>query len=111
MRRRGGQGYETTSGEGHKNWHWREDSKHQYGVVFVVRKEVVGSFIRCTTTFSRLFSILISARSHNITVTEAYAPTSGHDDEGVEQFYAQFDMIIIIIMIMIMIIMIIMRFL
>ena len=34
---------ETTKDEGHKILYCGEDSKHQYGVTFLVRKEVEGS--------------------------------------------------------------------
>ena len=59
---------ETTTDEGQKIWYCGEDSKHQYGVVFIVRKEVVGSIISFTPVSSRLISIRISARPRNITV-------------------------------------------
>ena len=36
---------ETVTDEGHKNWYCGEDSKHQYGVASIVRKEVVVSII------------------------------------------------------------------
>ena len=64
----------------------REDWKHQYGVTFIVRKEVVGS---CTPISSRLISIRISARPYNITVIQVHALTSDH-----EQFHEQLDSII-----------------
>ena len=85
---------ETTTIEGHKIWYCGEDSKHQYGVAFIVRKEVVGSIIRCTPISSRLISIQILARPHDITVIQDYALTSDHEDEEVEYFYEQLDNII-----------------
>ena len=42
---------------------------------------------------SRLISIQISARPHNITVIQVYAPTSDPENEEVEQFYEQLDSI------------------
>ena len=65
---------ETITDKGHKVWYCREDSKHQYGVAFIVRKEVVG----------RVLSIGILAGPHNITVIQVYAPTSDREDEEVE---------------------------
>ena len=62
---------ETTTDEGHKIWYCEEDSKHQYGVVFSMRKKVVGSIISCTPISSRLISIRISARPRNITVIQS----------------------------------------
>ena len=79
---------------GHKIWYCGEDSRHQYGVAFIVRKEVVGSIISCTPISSRLISIQISDRPHSIKVIQVYAPTSNHKNEGVEQFYEQLGSII-----------------
>ena len=62
---------------------------HQYGMTFIVRKEVVGSIISCTPISSRLISIRISARPYNITVIQVHTPRSDH-----EQFYEQLDSII-----------------
>ena len=47
-------------GRGNKIWYCGEDSKHQYGVAFIVRKEVLGSIISCTSMSSRRISIRIS---------------------------------------------------
>ena len=80
--------------KGHKIWYCGEDSKHQYGVAFIVQKEVVGSIISCTLISSRLMSIWISARPHHITIIQVCAPTADHEDEKVEQFYEQLDSII-----------------
>ena len=63
-------------------------------VVFFVRKEVVGSISSCTPISSRLISIRILERPHNITVIEAYAPASKHEDKEVEQSYEQLDSIL-----------------
>ena len=54
-------------------------------MAFIVRKEVVGNIISCTPISSRLVSIRISWRPHNITVIQVYAPTSDHEDEEVRQ--------------------------
>ena len=50
--------------------------------------------ISCTSIYGRLLSIQISTRPHNITIILVYAPTSDHEDEEVEQFYAQLNSII-----------------
>ena len=78
---------ETSTDEGHKIWYCGEDSKQKYGVAFIVRKEAVGSTISCTPISSRLISMQISARPHNITVFQVYSPLSDHNDEEVEKFY------------------------
>ena len=61
--------------EGHKIWYCRENLKQQYGVAFIVWKEVVSSIISCTPISSRLISIRISVRPHDITVIQVYTPT------------------------------------
>ena len=58
------------------------------------RKKIVGSISSCTPISSRLISIRISARPHNITVIQFYAPTSDHENEEVERLYEQLDSII-----------------
>ena len=64
---------ETITDEEHKIWYCGEDSIDQYGVAFIVRKEVVDSIISCTHIKSRLMSIRIPARPHNITAIQVYA--------------------------------------
>ena len=71
-----------------------EDWKHQYGVALPVQNEVVGSTISCTPRSSRLVSIRIPARPHDITVIQVYASTADHKDEEVEQFYEHLGSII-----------------
>ena len=85
---------ETTTDEGHNICYCGEDSKHWYGVAFIVRKEAAGSIISCTPISSRLISIWISARPPNFTVIQVYVPSSAHEDEEAEQFYEQLDIII-----------------
>ena len=81
---------ETAMDEEYGIWYCGQDSKHQHGVAFIVREEVVGGIINCTPISSRLVFIRISARPHNI--MQIYALTSDHKDK-VEQFYKQLDSI------------------
>ncbi|MGL4418375.1 MAG: reverse transcriptase domain-containing protein [Plesiomonas shigelloides] len=85
---------ETTTDDGHKIWFSGKETKHEHGVAFIVRKEVVGTVISCTPVSSRLISIRISARPQNLTIIQVYAPTADHDDEEIEEFYEQLDNII-----------------
>ena len=59
-----------------------------------MRRVLVGSIISCTPISSRLIFIRTSARPHNITVIQVYAPASDHENEEVEQFYELLDSII-----------------
>ncbi|XP_076454867.1 uncharacterized protein LOC143289703 [Babylonia areolata] len=77
-----------------KIWFSGEEKKHEYGVAFIVRKETAGSVISCTPVSSRLITIRISAKPHNLTIIQVYAPTTDHGDEETEEFYEQIDSII-----------------
>ena len=85
---------ETSTDEGHKIWFSGDQSKHQYGVAFIVRKELAKSIISCTPISSRIISIRICAKPHNLTIIQVYAPTSDHDDEEVETFYEEIEKVI-----------------
>ncbi len=78
---------ETTTEEGHKIWFSGEEKKHNYGVAFIVRKESANSVISCTPISSRIISIRVSAKPHNMTIIQVYAPTSDHDDDEIEELY------------------------
>ena len=85
---------ETSTEEGHKIWFSGDDSKHQYGVAFLVRKEIFASVISCTPISNRLISIRICARPHNVTIIQVYAPTSDHSDDNLEKFYEEIERVI-----------------
>ena len=78
---------ETSTDEGHRLWFSGDDKKHTQGVAFIVRKEIASSVISCTPISSRMISIRISAKPHNITIIQVYAPTTDHTDDEVEEFY------------------------
>ena len=56
-------------------------------MAFIVRKEITGSVISCMPISSRLISICVSAKPHNMTIIQVYAPTTDHNDEEVKKFY------------------------
>ena len=53
---------ETTSEDGHKIWYSGDEARHQYGVGFIVRKEVTGYIMSCTPVSSRIITIRMSAK-------------------------------------------------
>ena len=65
---------------GHKVYFSREEDRHEYGVGFLVHKDLVSS---------RLISIRLRAAPFNITIIQVDAPPFGHDDSEVDQFYQQ----------------------
>ena len=80
---------EMSTDDGHKISISGEEGKHEYGVGFLVHKDVVGAVLGCQPVSSRLISIRLRAAPFNITIIQVYAPTSGHDDSEVDHFYQQ----------------------
>ena len=67
-----------------------KEDKHEQGVRFLVYKDIVNSVIGCRPVSSRLITIHPRASPFNITIIQAYAPTSDYDDDdAVEHFYDQ----------------------
>ena len=75
--------------DGHKVYFSGEEDRHEYGVRFLVHKDVVDAVLGCRPVSSRLISIRVRAAPFNITIIQVYAPTSGHDDSEVDHFYQQ----------------------
>ena len=67
----------------------REEGRHEYGVGFLVHKDVVDAILGCRPVSSRLISIRLRAAPFNITIIQVYVPTSGLDDSEVDYFYQQ----------------------
>ena len=80
---------ETTTGEGHKVFFSGKESKHEHGVGFLVHKDIVNTFTECCPVSSRLITICLKAVPFNITVVQAYVPTSDYDNNKIEEFYDQ----------------------
>ena len=75
--------------DGHRVYYSGEEDRREYGVGFIVHKDVVNVDLGCRLVCSRLISIRSGAASFNITIIQVYAPTSGHDDSEVDHFYQQ----------------------
>ncbi|XP_068224983.1 craniofacial development protein 2-like [Palaemon carinicauda] len=63
--------------------------KHTNGVGFLVNKNVKNSVLGCRPVSSRAISICLRAAPFNITIVQAYTPTTDQDDDAVEAFYSQ----------------------
>ena len=66
-----------------------EEDRHEYGVGFLVHKDIVDVVLGCRPVSSRLISIHLRAAPFSITIIQVYAPTSGHDDSEADHFYQQ----------------------
>ena len=80
---------EMSTDVGHKVYFSGEEDKHEYGVGFLVHKDIVDAVLECRPVSRRLISIRLRAAHFNITIIQVNAPTSGHDDSEVDHFYQQ----------------------
>ena len=67
---------EATTEEGHKVFFSKKEDKHERGVGFLVHKDIVNTVTGCRPVSSRLITMRLWAVPFNITVGQAYAPTS-----------------------------------
>ena len=73
--------------EGHRLYWSGLENTHEQGVGFIVHKNTVNCVMTCCPISSRLITIRLRANSFNITIIQAYAPTSNYSDDDVEFFY------------------------
>ena len=74
----------TTTEEGHTVFFSGKEDKHEHGVGFLAHRK---AFMGCRPVSSRLIAIRLRAVPFNITVVQAYVPTSDYDYNAVEEFY------------------------
>ena len=70
---------ETTTEEGHKVFSSGKKDKHEHDVGFLVHKDIMNAVMGCCPVSSRLITIRLKAVPFNITIVQAYAPTSDYD--------------------------------
>ena len=75
--------------DGHTLYYSGESNKHANGVGFLVNKSTSNTVLGCHPISSRLISIRLRATPFNITIVQAYAPTTDYNDDQVEEFYTQ----------------------
>nr|XP_049612464.1 uncharacterized protein LOC125989972 [Syngnathus scovelli] len=85
---------ERTTPENHKFYFSGREDRHEHGVGFLVNKEVTGAVIACQPINSRIITIRLKSLPFNLTIIQAYAPTTDHPDEEVEDFYHQLQKVI-----------------
>ena len=85
---------ETTTEEGHKIFFRGREDKHEHSVGFLLHKDIVNTIMGCRPVSSRLMTVRLRAVPVNITIVQAYAPTSDYDDNKIEEFYDQLQNVI-----------------
>ena len=86
---------ETTTQEGHKIYYSGKDDKHEQGVGFLVNKNIGNSVMSCQPISSRIICMRLRATPFNISIVQAYAPTSDYSDEAIEDFYSQLQEVLV----------------
>ena len=71
---------EQTTIEGHKLYFSGKEDKHEHGVGFLVHKDSVRTIMGCQPISSRIIKLRLRANPFNITIIQAYAPTSDYSD-------------------------------
>ena len=80
---------ETTTEERHKVSSVEKEDEYEHAVGFLVHKDIVNTVMGCRQVTSRFITIRLKAVPFNITIVQAYAPTSEYNDNKIEEFYDQ----------------------
>ena len=64
-----------------------QESFRRNGVAIIVNKRVQNAILGCTLKNDRMISVHFQGKPFNITVIQAYAPTSNAEEAEVEWFY------------------------
>ena len=67
--------------------HCGQESLRRNGVAILVNKRVQNAVLGCNLKNNRMISVCIQGKPFNITVIQAYVPTSNAEETEVEWFY------------------------
>ena len=71
----------------HYIYYCGQESLRRNGVAIIVNKRVQDAVLGCNLKNGRMISVHFQGKPFNITVIQAYAPTSNAEEAEVEQFY------------------------
>ena len=71
----------------HYIYYWGQESLRRNGVALLVNKRVQNAVLGCNLKNDRMISVRFQGKPFNITVIQAYAPTSNTEEAEAEQFY------------------------
>ena len=71
----------------HYIYHCAQESLRRHGVTIMVNKRVQNAVLGCNLKNDRMISVRFQGKPFNITVIQAYAPTSNAEEAEVELFY------------------------
>ena len=73
--------------DNHYIYYCGQESLRRNGVATMVNKRVQNAVLGCNLKNDRIVSVHFQGKPFNITVTQAYAPSSNAEEAEVEQFY------------------------
>ena len=71
----------------HYSYYCEQESLKRKGVAIMVNKRVLNAVLGCNLKNNRMISVHFQGKPFNITVIQAYAPTSNTEEAEVERFY------------------------
>ena len=71
----------------HYIYYCGQESLRRNGVAIMVNKRVRNAVLGCNLKNDRMISVCFQGKPFNITVIQAYSPTSNAEEAEVEQFY------------------------
>ena len=73
--------------DGHYIYYHGQESVRRNGVVLIVNKKVQNAVLGCNLKNNKMISVHFQGKPFNITVIQAYAPTTNAEEAKVEWFY------------------------
>ena len=73
--------------EDHYIYYCGQESLRRNGVAIMVNKRVQNAVLGCNLKNDRMISVCFQGKPFNITVLQAYAPTSNAEEAEVERYY------------------------
>ena len=73
--------------DNHSIYYCGQESLRRNGVAIMVNKGVQNAVLGCNLKNDRMISVHFQGKPFNITVIQAYAPTSNAEEAEVERFY------------------------
>ena len=70
-------------------YYWAQESLRRNGVAIMVNKRVQNAVLGCNLKNDRMISVRFQGKPFNITVIQAYDPTSNTEEAEVERFYEE----------------------
>ena len=71
----------------HYSYYCGQESLRRNGVATIVNKRVQNAVLGCNLKNNRMIYVHFQGKPFNVTVIQAYAPTSNTEEAEVEQFY------------------------